>query len=71
MSIEPTKFELAMHRMQCATQLTVAWTAARQHDPDPPSVDAMLDAWESFNEQIEITHNNDRINFTVRSDRNQ
>jgi hypothetical protein len=67
MSNQLTKSELAVHRLQFATQLTVAWTAARIHDPDPPSVDAMLDAWESFAEQIEITQNNDRIDFTIRS----
>ena len=44
-------------RMIAATQLTVAWTQGRKR---APSVDAMLDAFESFYEQLEITESNEK-----------
>lgn len=44
-------------RMVAATQLTVAWTQGRKR---APSVDAMLDAFESFFEQLEITESNEK-----------
>ena len=43
--------------MIAASQLTVALTQGRKR---APSVDAMLDAFESFYEQLEITESNEK-----------
>ena len=52
-------------RMNAAVQLTQAWAMCRCNRPKSPTVNQMLDAFESFHEQLAVTEANGRVSVVV------
>ena len=52
-------------RMNAAVQLTQAWAMSRSNRPKSPTVNQMLDAFESFHEQLVVTEANGRVSLIV------
>ena len=52
-------------RMNAAVQLTHAWAMSRSNRPKSPTVNQMLDAFESFHEQLAVTEANGRVSVVV------
>ena len=52
-------------RMNAAVQLTHAWAMCRSNRPKSPTVNQMLDAFESFHEQLVVTEANGRVSLIV------
>ena len=52
-------------RMNAAVQLTHTWAMSRSNRPKSPTVNQMLDAFESFHEQLAVTEANGRVSVVV------
>jgi|GEM_PF-6171613 len=52
-------------RMNAAVQLTHAWAMCRSNKAKSPTVNQMLDAFESFHEQLNVTEANGRVTVVV------
>ena len=52
-------------RMNAAVQLTHAWAMCRSNQAKSPTVNQMLDAFESFHEQLAVTEANGRVSVVV------
>ena len=51
--------------MNAAVQLTHAWAMSRSNRPKSPTVNQMLDAFESFHEQLAVTEASGRVSVVV------
>ena len=51
--------------MNAAVQLTHVWAMSRSNKPKSPTVNQILDAFESFHEQLAVTEANGRVSVVV------
>ena len=63
--VKTTSLSFNEQRMSAAVELTKAWAMCRSNRPKSPTVNQMLDAFESFHEQLNVTEANGRVTVVV------